>query len=36
MHLSVILIDSVFRADKNYYPQVALEKCKHCQLKKDV
>ena len=26
--LSVILIDSVFRRGKNYYPQVFLEKCK--------
>ena len=25
----VILIDSVFRTVKNYYPQVFLEKCKH-------
>ena len=27
--LSVILIDSVFRTDKNYYPQVLLEECKY-------
>ena len=27
--LSVILIDSVFRTGKNYYPQVFLEECKH-------
>ena len=27
--LSVILIDSVFIADENYYPQLCLEKCKH-------
>ena len=27
--LSVILIDSVFRTDKNYYPQVFLEECKY-------
>ena len=26
--LSVILIDSVFRTGKNYYPQVFLEECK--------
>ena len=26
---SVILIDSVFRAGKNYYPQVFLEECKY-------
>ena len=25
----VILIDSVFRTIKNYYPQVFLEKCKY-------
>ena len=29
MFLSVILIDSVFRAGKNYYPQVFLEECKY-------
>ena len=27
--LSVILIDSVFRTSKNYYPQVFLEECKY-------
>ena len=27
--LSVILIDSVFRIDKNYYSQVFSEECKH-------
>ena len=27
--LSEILIDSVFRTGKNYYPQVFLEKKKH-------
>ena len=27
--LSVILIDSVYRKDKNYYPQVFLEECKY-------
>ena len=27
--LLVILIDSVFRTDKNYYPQVFLEECKY-------
>ena len=26
--LSVILIDSLFRTSKNYYPQVFLEECK--------
>ena len=28
--LSVILLDSVFRTGKNYYPQVFLEECKNC------
>ena len=27
--LSVILIDSVFRTGKNYYPQVFIEECKY-------
>ena len=27
--LSVILVDSVFRTGKNYYPQVFLEECKY-------
>ena len=27
--LSVILIDSVFRTGKNYYPQAFLEECKY-------
>ena len=27
--LSVILIDSIYRKDKNYYPQVFLEESKH-------
>ena len=27
--LSVILIDSVFKTGKNYYPQVFLEECKY-------
>ena len=27
--LSVILIDSVFRTGKSYYPQVFLEECKY-------
>ena len=27
--LSVILIDSVYRTAKNYYPQVFLEECKY-------
>ena len=27
--LSIILLDFVFRAGKNYYPQVLLEECKH-------
>ena len=27
--LSLILIDSVFRTGKNYYPQVFLEECEY-------
>ena len=27
--LSVLLIDSVFRAGKSYYPEVPLEECKY-------
>ena len=27
--LSVILIDSIFRTSKSYYPQVFLKECKH-------
>ena len=27
--LSVILLDSIFKTDKNYYPQVFLEECKY-------
>ena len=34
--LSVILINSVFRADKNYYPQVFLEECKYVVKKKKI
>ena len=32
--LSVILVDSVFRTGKNYYPQVFLEECKYVVKKK--
>ena len=32
--LSVILIDSVFRAGSNYYPQVFLEECKYVDKEK--
>ena len=28
-YLTVILIDSVYRKDENYYPQVFLEECKY-------
>ena len=31
--MSVILIDSVFRAGKNYYPQVFVEECKYDDIK---
>ena len=34
--LSVILIDSVFRPGKNYYPQVFLGKCKYVVKEKKV
>ena len=34
--LSVILIDSVFRAGKNYYPQVFLEECKYAVKEKKI
>ena len=27
--LSVILIDPIYKKDKNYYPQVFLEECKY-------
>ena len=33
--LSVILINSVFKTSKNYYPQVFLEECKYVVKKKD-
>ena len=31
--LSIIMIDSVIRANKNYYPQTLLEECKYKQEK---
>ena len=34
--LSVILIDSVFRTRKNYYPQVFLEECKFVVIEKKI
>ena len=34
--LSVILIDSVFRTGKNYYPQVFLEECKYAVKEKKI
>ena len=34
--LSVILIDSVFRAGKKYYPQVFLEECKYVVKEKKI
>ena len=36
IHISVILIDSVYTKDKNYYPQVFLEKYKHVVRKKEI
>ena len=34
--LSVILIDFVFRAGSNYYPQVFLDKCKYVVKEKKI
>ena len=34
--LSVLLIDSVLRTGKNYYPQVFLDKCKHVVKEKKI
>ena len=34
--MSVILIDSSFRVNKNYYPQVFLEECKHLVKEKKI
>ena len=31
--LSIIMIDSVIKANKKYYPQILLEECKHIQEK---
>ena len=31
--LSIIMIDSVIKANKKYYPQVLLEECKYIQEK---
>ena len=31
--LSIIIIDSVIKANKKYYPQTLLKKCKHIQEK---
>ena len=31
--LSIIMIDSVIKANKNYYPQTLLEECKYIQEK---
>ena len=31
--LSIIMIDSVIKANKKYYPQTVLEECKHIQEK---
>ena len=35
-YIRVILIDSVYRKDKNYYPNVFLEKCIYNFLKKNL
>ena len=31
--LSIIMLDSVIKASKKYYPQTVLEECKHVQEK---
>ena len=31
--LSVIILDSIIKANKNYYPQTLLEECKYVQEK---
>ena len=31
--LSIIMLDSVIKSKKKYYPQILLEKCKHEQEK---
>ena len=31
--LSIIMIDSVIKANKKYYPQILLEECKYIQEK---
>ena len=34
--LSVILLDSIFKTGKNYYPQVLLGECKHVIKEKNI
>ena len=34
--LSIIMLDSVIKANKKYYPQTFLEECKHTQQKKEL
>ena len=36
IRLSVNIINSLFRAGKNYYPQVFLEKCKYFVKEKEI
>ena len=33
MYLSIIMLDSVIKANKKYYPQTLLEECKYVQEK---
>ena len=33
MYLSIIMLDSVIKANKKYYPQALLEECKYVQEK---
>ena len=36
MHLSVVIvIDSVFKSDRSYYPQTFLEQCKYKMIEKE-
>ena len=34
--LSVILLDSIFRVGKKYYPQILLEECKYAVKNKNI
>ena len=34
--LSIIMLDSVIKANKNYYPQTLLEECRYVQERKKI